>query len=174
MSDAGKGRGLEHMVNKSIDVAGGLVGKAEAAFTEDPGSFAESVAISDMYEIESAQIAKRRSSSQEVREAADRMLKDHGESTQKLKEAVAHAKVTALPTSLDSRRQSMIDHLENVADDKFDKTYLDQQRLAHEEAVTLMHHFRDKGNDPTLRRFASEVSPVIENHLEHMKNLQAA
>ncbi len=105
------------------------------------------------------------------------MIDDHTDSTRKLKQAVMESqKVDSSdpPDGLDSRREGMIKHLREAPDDKFDKTYLDQQTAAHEEAVTLMHHFRDECDCPRLREFATEVSPVIEGHLSRMKDLQVA
>ena len=57
-------------------------------------------------------------------------------------------------------------------DDAFDKTYLDQQVLAHEEAVSLMQSYRYGGDNPQLRSVAAGTAPVVERHLRHMKMLR--
>ena len=171
------GGGLKHAVNKTMDAAGGLVGQASAALTSSADSFAESAAISDMYEISAGRIAQQRARSPQVREVAEKMVEDHTRTTGLLKQAVAQshkADAGDLPGELDARRSKMIDHLREVPDDKFDKTYLDQQTLAHEEASTLVHHFRKEGDCPVLRGFADEVAPIIDGHLERMKALEPA
>ena len=143
--------------------------------TSDATKFAQNASISDSYEIEAARIALQRTRDAEITQVAQRMIDDHQENTRKLKDAVQRSeKVDAgnLAHELDSRRKKMIEHLREAPDDAFDKTYVDQQTMAHEEAVKLMHHFRDEGNCPVLRSFAAEASPVIESHLDRMKQLQ--
>ena len=173
--DDNKAGGLEHAMNKVGDVVGGLAGKAEASMTSDAPKFVENASISDTYEIEAARIALQRTRDHQITEVAQRMTDDHQENTRKLKEAVERSeKVDAgnLADDLDSRRKKMIEHLREAPENAFDKTYVDQQTMAHEEAVKLMHHFRDEGNCPVLRGFAAEASPVIEGHLNQMKRLQ--
>ncbi len=163
-----------HAANKAMDAVGGALGKAGASMTSSANSFAESAAISDRYEIEAGRIAQQRGRIDEIRQAGERMVGDHTDITEKLKLAVhrsSKTEVTELPHDLDTRRQKMIEHLREAPDDKFDTMYVDQQVAAHEEAVKLMHHFRDEGDCPELRGFAAEVSPIIEGHLEQTKSL---
>ena len=174
MSNEHEASSLKHALNKTMDAVGGMVGQTSAAMASSAKMFAPNAAISDMYEIEAGRIAQERGRAPEVREAGEKMIRDHTESTTKLKEAVGRSgkvQLSELPTQLDARRSGMIDHLREAPDDKFDATYIDQQVAAHKEAVTMMHTFRKEGDCPILRGFAEEVSPVIESHLERMKQL---
>jgi putative membrane protein len=163
---------LGHMVTKAMDAAGGLMGQLDAITTETAVKFVERAGISDLYEIESSRLAETRARSPELKEAARQMIEDHTRSSTMLKAATPASMASALPIALDARRRRMIDHLYEAPEDRFDRTYLDQQVLAHQEAVVLMHHYRDKGDDAELRAFAAEVSPMIEQHLVMMKNMR--
>ena len=177
MTHHDKAGSVEHTMNKVTDTVGGVAGNASAAMTTSASGFAESASISDRYEIDAANIALTRARNGEVRNVAQKMIDDHTEATTKLKAAVErseHAKPGDIAHELDARRSTMIEHLREAPDDKFDKTYIDQQTMAHEEAVKLMHHYRDNGDCPVLRGFASEISPVIEGHLDRMKQLEDA
>src|SRR5690606_41325605 len=66
---------------------------------------------------------------------------------------------------------SLHDALPISADEDFDRTYLDQQVLAHEETTSLMRSYSEKGDNPQLRSVALATLPVVERHLEHMKGL---
>jgi putative membrane protein len=44
--------------------------------------------------------------------------------------------------------------------------------MAHEKANTLLEHFRDEGDCQMLRDFAAQMSPVVKEHLDHMKRLE--
>lgn len=173
MNDRSQGGGLEHAVNRIVDTVGGIAGQAGAVLTTAEG-FAESAAISDLYEIQAGRIAEDRAQSPAVREAASKMIEDHTDSATKLKATRAASGAALAPAKLDTRRQKMIDHLNAAPADRFDKTYVEQQVMAHQEAVTLMHQYRDQGKDARLRSFATEMSPIIEAHLERMKALEPA
>lgn len=167
--------GVKHTLNKAVDTAGGMVGQASASTTTKAPDFVESAAISDMYEIESSRVALDRTQNPTVREAAQKMIDDHTDSSAKLETAVQQSpKVEAsnVPNRLDKRREKMIEHLREAPGDEFDRTYLKQQVMAHEEASKLMHTYRDDGDCQVLRSFATEVTPVIESHLDHMKRLE--
>ncbi len=174
MTEEREGGALEHALHKMEDVVGGWAGKGSAAMTDRAEDFIESAAMSDMYEIEAGRLALDRARSPDVREVAQKMIDDHTESSAKLEASLTPELRSAVPAGLNSRRESMLQHLREAEDAMFDKTYLDQQRMAHEEAVTLMHHFRDNGDNASLRNFAADVSPVIEGHLERIKQLAVA
>lgn len=166
---------VKHALNKAADTAGGMVGQASASTTSKAPDFVESAAISDRYEIESSRVALDRTHNPTVREAAQKMIDDHTATSTKLATAVRQSpKVddAAMPGGLDKRRQKMIDHLQEAPGDEFDRTWLKQQVMAHEEATRLMHHYRDEGDCQVLRSFATEVAPVIDGHLDHMKRLE--
>lgn len=164
--------GAKHAMDRAMDTAGGLAGQAIAAFTGSAGAFVESMGIGDLFEIEAGRIAVYRCQSELVRETANRLIHDHTESSAKLKQVAGESGVS-VPDSLDRRRESMIEHLQNAPTEDFDATYIDQQLMAHKEAVTLAHHFRDEGDDAALRSFAAELSPILENHLDQMKQLKS-
>jgi putative membrane protein len=167
--------GVEHALNKATDAVGGMTGKAGASMTTKAPDFVEKAAISDQYEIAAAEVALERSRTQPIRDVAQSMIDDHRMNSEKLKAAAGRSqKVDTgnFPQGLDSRRSKMVEHLREAPADKFDETYVDQQKLAHEEAVSLMHNYRDDGDCPELRGFAAEASTVVEGHLDRVTRLQ--
>lgn len=168
---------IKNTMDKVTDTVGGTAGKMSAAMTTGADGFAENAAIGDMYEIAAARIALLRSTSEPVRQVARKMIADHTTSTHHLQAALEMNEtkgVSPPPRQLDTRRKTMIDHLEQAPDDRFDTTYLDQQILAHEETVSLMKSYRDGGDNPQLRSVAAGAAPVVERHLEKVKALRAS
>lgn len=174
MTEEREGGALEHGLHKLEDIAGGLVGQAGAAMTDRAEDFVHRASVSDRFEIEASKLALQRAQSGQVRDFAQQMIEDHTAISGKLEASLTPELRTLVQMELDNRRQTMLDHLREAETIRFDKTYLDQQRLAHQEALTLMHHFRDKGDNPALRHFAAETAPMIEMHLKHVKDLVAA
>ena len=171
--------GLRHTIDKVTDTVGGMVGRASAqtAGSTSAAMFIENAAIGDMYEIEAAYIALRRTRSDAVRAVAEKMIDDHTTSTHQLRSALRMNETSGLPappSALDQRRKMMIEHLDAAPDADFDKTYLDQQVLAHKETHDLMSGFAAHGDNAQLRSFALGTAPVVLRHLRHVERLASA
>ncbi|WP_296594809.1 DUF4142 domain-containing protein [Phenylobacterium sp.] len=162
-------------VNAAQDATSAAVGATSAATmgqmsTED---FVTNAAISDMYEIQAGQIAQKKGQSQGVKDFGKMMVTDHTALSNEMKPLITAAGKTA-PTGLDERRKGMIDNLNAAAPADFDKTYLAQQEAAHNEALTLMQGYADKGDDAGLKAAAAKAAPKVQAHLDHVKQLQSA
>ena len=161
-------------VDKAQDVASAPVGAVSAAtvgsFTTD--GFVTAAAMTDMYEVEAAKIAQQRSKSADIKKFAAMMVKDHTATTKELKGILTKAAITATPPAeFDERHKGLIDNLKSATADNFDKTYLDQQTAAHEEAETLMKGYADHGEQADLKAFATKVAPKVQMHLDMAKSL---
>ena len=168
--------GASRMVDKAQDAVGAAVGKASASMGggTDTG-FVKNAVLSNLYEIKAAEVAKRRTSDASVSDLAEQMIKDHTHAASELKSVLASlSDVDAPAEELDERRNGMIDNLEAAPGEAFDKTYLDQQYAAHDEAITLFRNYAENGDQPKLRSFASSTLPVLERHFDHVKKLRNA
>lgn len=169
---------LRHTMDKATDVIGGMMGRAKAqtAGSTSTPAFIENAAIGNLYEIEAAQVALRRSHSDEVRDMARRMITDHTAMTHQMRSALRMSEtegVPAPPSDLDTRRRKLVEHLETAPDDAFDKTYLDQQVLAHKENHDLLSGYIRSGSNPQLRSLAAASEPIVKRHLAAIERLQA-
>ncbi|WP_197422084.1 MULTISPECIES: DUF4142 domain-containing protein [unclassified Sphingomonas] len=167
---------IKDMVNKVADTFGGAVGQVSAAVVSTPDGFVESAAIGDRYEIAAGRIALARSRNPQVQQLARQMIVDHTTNTHHLLAALEMNETRGVappPDGLDTRRETMIRHLEESRDEVFDVNYLDQQVLAHEETVTLMKSYGARGENVQLRALAQGAAPVVERHLAHVKRVRA-
>src|SRR5690606_27231850 len=78
------------------------------------------------------------------------------------------------PTELDERRQGMIDNLRSASAETFDRTWIDQQIAAHNEALTLHRGFSNNTDAPQLAEHARTVTPKIEAHLRRAEEIKEA
>lgn len=164
-------------VDKAQDAVSAPVDQTSAATmgANMVSAYVPNAAMGDMYEIQAADIALERSQNARVKELAQLIKTDHTAAAAALKTAAAQAAPdTALPTELDQRRKGLIDNLRSASAANFDKTYVDQQVAAHEEAVTLHRGFSDKTDAPALAEHARMVLPKIEAHLQRAKQLQSS
>ena len=164
-------------VDKVQDAVSEPVGQTSAATmgANMVSAYVPNAAMGDMYEIQAADIALERSQNAQVKELAKMIKADHTAAAAALKTAAAQAAPdTAVPSELDQRRQGLIDNLRSADAANFDKTYIDQQVAAHEEAVTLHRGFSDKTDAPALAEHARTVLPKIEAHLQRAKQVQSS
>jgi putative membrane protein len=157
------------------DRAAAVVGQVSAATTMTAQGFVDAAAISDMYEIQAAKIAARSSSNADVKAFAAHMIQDHSRSAAKLQALLGKGDIHATaPPDLDERRKVLLDNLNAAKPEDFDKTYVDQQVAAHQEAVTLFKGYADHGDNNALKAFAASVLPTIQNHLAMAKDLRSS
>jgi putative membrane protein len=162
-------------VNKAEDATGAAVGatSANTLGPHDTSAFVSNASQSDMYEIQAAQIAQKRSKNPDIKAFAKMMVTDHTKST-KMMTPLVQAAGQAPADKLDDRRQGFIDHLNSASDADFDKTYVDQQVAAHNEALDLMNGYAKDGSDAGLKGGAAKIAPTVQTHLDKIKAIQAA
>ena len=161
-------------VNAAQDAMSGAVGQTSAATigANTVGGFVTSLAVSDMYELASADIATAKSSNAGVKELAAMIKTDHTASTAKLKTiAPTEAADTTLPTEMDERRKGLIDNLNAAPAADFDRVWLTQQVAAHNEALTLPNGFTDHPDAPGLTALAAEIIPKVTAHRDRAQAL---
>jgi putative membrane protein len=158
------------VMDQAQDVGASVQGGVEAASVSSAQDYVTNAAIADLYEVRSSQLAQTRSQSQEVRAFAQQMITDHTATTNQLRPLASGAGLS-LPTTLDARRQQMLQNLESASADDFDDRYIDQQTAAHQEALTLHRTYAAQGELAELKSFANQVAPRIEQHLTHVRTL---
>lgn len=139
-----------------------------AAATPD---FVTKAAISDMYETRASKIALTRSNNPSIKAFAQKMIHDHGQTTDEVKAIVKKDNLTPPPASMDDQHAKLIDDLTSAKADEFDALYIDQQQTAHKDAIDLMKGYAAGGDNPDLKAFAQKTLPVIEGHLQMAQGL---
>ena len=162
-------------VNKTEDATGAAVGatSANTLGSHDTGAFVSNASQSDIYEIQAAKIAEKRSKNPDIKAFAAMMVKDHTASSNAMK-PVAQAADQTPAADLDNRRKGFIDHLNQASDADFDKTYVDQQVAAHKEALDLMNGYAKDGSDAGLKAAAAKTAPVVQKHLDKITAIQSS
>jgi putative membrane protein len=144
-------------------------GQTRAPSTEE---FAKKVALSDLMEIESSQLALSRQPDADTKPFAEQMVKDHQETSKELKGLVESGKVkVVLPTSLDTEHQRKLDELKSKSGKEFDRAFDQMQLQAHQEAVALFEQYAQAGDNPDLKAWAFKTLPRLKEHLEMAKQL---
>jgi putative membrane protein len=161
------GRGQERPAPQPRTVSRAPV-RAPAVAPISAASYLSEAAAIDLFEIRSAELALRRSSSARVREFASMMIPAHKGTASQL--SLAGRRLNLLPSAvLPAGYGAMLGQLQSAAD--FDRLYRSQQLAVHERALSLHRRYAARGTSPTLRPVASAMIPVTERHLRLLRYL---
>jgi putative membrane protein len=142
---------------------------AETVSTQD---FVNKVAISDMFEIQSGDLAAKKAKHEDVQEFGEEMVEDHTATSKDLKALVKDEDIKAtLPAELDEAHKAKLDELNSASGEAFDKTYVPMQVAAHEKAVSLFAAYAESGDNEALKNWAGDTLPALKEHLKEAKAL---
>jgi len=146
---------------------------AQTPIPPSPKDFVMATTQSEEYEIMSAQIADVEAKDSRVRSFAQEMVRDHT----RLNENVRHAAMTAgLPApnrGMSSDQAMLLSSLQSLRGAEFDRAYVRQQVLAHEQGLAVLKSFSTEGTEPNLRKSAQSVLPMIRDHLKKAEQLRS-
>ncbi|MBE7217410.1 MAG: DUF4142 domain-containing protein [Caulobacteraceae bacterium] len=147
---------------------------AFAAHAQPAPDFVRMAAASDKFEITEAKLAETRTHNPRILHAAQMMVRDHTKSTNMIKAAVRQSTGhDPAPPVLNPDQMRMVADLRRTPARDFDRTYVDQQVQSHQQALDLMHGYADHGDNPALKSTAAQITPVVQQHLDMWKDLQA-
>ena len=135
--------------------------------------FVKKVAISDMFEVQSSQMALDKNPDKDTKPFAQKMVKDHSKTTKELKGLVDSGKVKAsVPTALDSEHQGKLDQLKGLSGKDFDTAYDKAQLEGHQQAVSLFENYSKSGDNADLKKWAAKTLPHLKQHLKMAEKLK--
>ena len=140
------------------------------AVNEDDAQFATAAAVGGMAEVQFARLALSKTSDTAIKDFANMMLTDHGKANEELK-AIAMDKNISLPGTIDKDHQQKLDQLAKKNGTDFDKAYANAMIDGHQKMQDLLKKESEKGEDTTLRAFASRTLPVVQMHLDRIQKI---
>lgn len=125
-----------------------------------------------MTAMQSSQLALDRSTNEQVRNYAQRVLEEHTDARNRL-DALAEAKGVDVPDAPSLVQRAKLIILSMREGSNFDRHYVGSVAVsAHEDAVDLFHKAATRAQDPDIRAFASETLPLLEHDLDVAKTLE--
>jgi putative membrane protein len=145
--------------------------RTSATQATSAADFVNKAAASNLFEIQSSQLALQKSQNNRVREFAQRMVQDHTAAGDRLKAA---AQAQNVRDNLDQQHASALQQLQGASGADFDRRYVQHQLTGHEETVGLFDHFAQNGDHPQLKQFAQQTLPSLREHLQMAQQLRSA
>lgn len=143
------------------------------AMPTDAATYAAKAGAGDLWEIESSKALLAKSGDADIKSFAQMMIDHHTASTEKIKAAAKAANLTLSPPKLDADQQKMLDEIHGADAKDIDRVYLAHQRTAHDKALLLHSSYAVNGDTDSFKKAASEIKPVVEQHISKLKQLEA-
>lgn len=154
------------MSQKQMGNTSGMSGMSTADKT-----FVKKAAQADKAEIELGTLAQQKTSNPEVKQFAERMVRDHTKNDDQLKQ-VAEQTGIALPTSISAKDEALKQKLSGLSGDQFDRTYMQNMVMDHTNDVSEFKHESKDGKDAAVKNYAAESLPVLESHLKEARHIE--
>jgi putative membrane protein len=152
--------GVSWVAAAALCVSGGVAAGATKGLTDQ--SFVNQAAQDGMTEVEMANVAAEKASSQDVKTFASRMVADHSKASAELA-SLAESKNLKVPTKLDVKHRAMVDALKVHSGASFDAAYAKHMVADHNKAISLFTKESLSG-DPDLALFAKKTLPTLKEH----------
>jgi putative membrane protein len=136
-----------------------------AALSTTDKTFATEAAHGGLAEVQLGQLAEQKATSSQVKEFAQRMVKDHTQANQELMQLAKTEKLN-LPTQLDAKHKSEVARLSAMSGNAFDTAYMQYMIQDHKQTVADFQKQAQSGSDPALKSFAEKYLPIIQQHLQ--------
>ena len=130
--------------------------------------FIKMAAISGMSEVNDGQLAAQMGATSTVKAIGSKMVADHTAANNQLM-TIAQKKGAAVPTTVDPTHAAMSAKLKTLSGSAFDRQYLHNELLGHEQTIALFKAESSTGSDADLKTFATATLPTLQQHLTMIK-----
>jgi putative membrane protein len=133
--------------------------------------FVEQLAMANRAEIEAGKLAVGKARNAAVGQFARRMTDNHTQANNRLTELAKGRNIT-LPDTPNAEKQMMQERLRKSSGADFDISYIQGQITSHQKAATLLEWEIDSGENNQIKQFASQMLPVVFQHLQMAQGIQ--
>jgi putative membrane protein len=144
---------------------------APGALSRGDTRFLEKVARDSQAEVELGRLAAERGASDAVKQFGDRMVKDHSQAADELKQ-LAQQKGITLSEQADRKHSRAADRLSKLSGAEFDRAFVKDMVKDHQKAVSAFRREAERAKDPDVKQWASKTLPTLEDHLKSAQSLQ--
>jgi putative membrane protein len=154
-----------------IPMAACMLTLSASTLTGDDSDFVKKAAKGNLAEIELGRLAVRKATSPEVKEFANRMIRDHSKANRELN-ALAASKGVDVPRSAPLSEDASALHLKMLSGKSFDDAYIKMMVDDHKEDVAAFQKESESAQDSDVKNFASKTLPTLQSHLDKIEKIQ--
>jgi len=145
--------------NRTVDTDKSMIGEKDHRFLSKASE-------GGLMEVQMAQAAQQKASSQAVKDYAKQLEQDHTAANKQLSDIATQRNVSLPTTPMASDHQQAMDKLNKLSGAEFDKQYIKMMIKDHRKDIKEFESEANNGMDSSLKNFASSALPTLRNHLQ--------
>jgi putative membrane protein len=153
---------------------------ASPAFAADPQgrsnlsgqekNFVMDAARSSMAEKQLGDLAEQKASNDSVKNLAKEIKDEHTQSVEKLQQ-IASNKNVSFPSDLSRSDRTIVERLQKLSGEEFDKEYMKQTVKEHQKDVENYRQQAKNAKDADVKEYAQNTLPTLEQHLNRARQV---
>ena len=128
-------------------------------------SFLKEAAQGGMMEVSLGQMAADKAQNEAVKNFGLRMIKDHGQANEELKD-LAKSEGVSLPSDLGSEGKELQQRLQKFSGTEFDQVYMQEMLKDHKKDIEAFNQEVQNGTDPEVKNWAAKTLPTLREHYQ--------
>jgi putative membrane protein len=136
-------------------------------------AFVKKALEGNMAEVQMGQLALQKSSDDQVKQFAQRMVDDHGKMLDQLKPA-AQAMGVKVPDGPPKGAMKNMDKMKALSGDAFDQAYIKDMVKDHKKDSSEFKQEAQNTQNPQLKQLVTEASQTIDSHLQQIQQIAQA
>jgi putative membrane protein len=133
-------------------------------------AFVKKALEGSMAEVQMGQLALEKSSDDQVKQFAQRMVDDHGKMLDQMKPA-AQAMGVKVPDGPSKGAMKNMDKMKALSGDAFDQAYIKDMVKDHKKDSSEFKQEAQSTQNPQLKQLVTEASQTIDSHLQQIQQI---
>ena len=148
----------------ALTLSTAVAADAADSFSAADKAFMAKVSQGGMYEVELANVAETKATTQDLKDQANTEEHDHTPVGNKLK-PIMEANGVEFPKALNEKFQARLDQLSALSNEAFDAAYIQDMEKVHHIDGAAFKEESIGGSNPDLKAFAAETYRIVQRHL---------
>jgi putative membrane protein len=128
--------------------------------------------LAHLSEMDMAQMAMQKSQNSDVRDFANMIQSDHTNALEDLTDLMKDKNVSQ-PSMLTPEGKADIEKMTGLSGPEFDREFVNMMVADHQKAVEMFRDFVSIAQNPDIKKYAEDLLPKLEMHLEKAQKLQS-
>ncbi len=124
----------------------------------------------NMAEVQMGQLALQKSSDDQVKQFAQRMVDDHGKMLEQLK-PVAQQMGVKVPEGPSKGQMKSMDKMKGLSGDAFDQAYIKSMVKDHKNDDSEFKQEAQSTQNPQLKQMVMQSDQIIQSHLQQIEQI---
>jgi putative membrane protein len=133
-------------------------------------AFVKKALEGSMAEVQMGQLALQKSSDDQVKQFAQRMVDDHGKMVDQMK-PVAEQMGVKVPDSPSKGQMKSMEKMKALSGDDFDKAYIKDMVKDHKKDSSEFKQEAQSTQNPQLKELVTQGSQTIDSHLQQIQQI---